>query len=134
MHHVSFDQLPTELGTGKSGLLLFGDILDLNSRQEKYKESNNLQYNTLGRWINWTIVSLTICLIFQLLFLFQNFLQNSLQKFFQIFLFFHNFTKIKSFECPKSKPATHCLNFQSIKLIHTWTIRPLVQHPLGLIP
>ena len=87
MHHVSFD-LHAELGTGKSGLLLFGDILDLNSRQEKYKESNNLQYNTLGRWINWTIVSLTICLIFQLLFLFQNFLQNSLEKFFQ-FIFYN---------------------------------------------
>ena len=45
------------------------------------------------------------------LFFFHNFLQNSLQKSFQFILY--NFTKIKikSFECPKSKPATRCFIF-----------------------
>ena len=41
-------------------------------------------------------------------------------------LFFYNFTKnkIKSFECPKSKPATHC--FFLIYENTTWTIRRLI--------
>ena len=39
---------------------------------------------------------------------FSNVLKNSLQKSFQFFFsFFYNFTKIKSLECPKSKPASH---------------------------
>ena len=46
---------------------------------------------------------------------FHDFLQNSLQKFFQFIVIFFicNYTKIKikSFECPKSKPATHCFIF-----------------------
>ena len=55
-------------------------------------------------------------------FFFHNFLQ-ILKKSFN--LFFYNFTKIKikSFECPKSKPATHC--FISIYQNNTWTIRCL---------
>ena len=56
----------------------------------------------MGRWDDCLIdqVSDVPSIIF-----FHNFLQNSLQKSFQfIYLFFHNFTKmkIKSFECPKS--------------------------------
>ena len=31
------------------------------------------------------------------------------------YYFFNNFTKIKSFECPKSKPATHCFIFNLSK-------------------
>ena len=52
---------------------------------------------------------------------FHDFLQNSLQKFFQfIFLFFYKITKIeiKSFECPKS--------IKSINKNNTWNIRLLV--------
>ena len=78
-----------------------------------YLKSDNLQYNMLGRWYN--------CLIDQLsnvpiIIFFYNFLQNSLQKSFHfIFLFFHNSTKINSFECPKSKQATHCFIFNLSK-------------------
>ena len=50
---------------------------------------DNLQYNTLGRWVAGTNDSLTKRLMFQVLFFFPDFLQNSLQKSFQfIFLFF----------------------------------------------
>ena len=69
------------------------------------QESDNLQYNTLFCWFAGTNESFTMCLVFQVLFIFHNFLQNYLQKSFQfIFLSFHKFTKmkIKSFECPKS--------------------------------
>ena len=40
-------------------------------------------------------------------------------------LFFYNFTKmkIKSFECPKSKPATHCTVLLSIYWDNAWPIR-----------
>ena len=42
-----------------------------------------------------------------------------------LFLFLYNFTeiKIKSFECPISKPATHCFIFNLPN--NTWTIRRL---------
>ena len=58
---------------------------------------------------------------------FHNFLQNSLQKSFQ--LIFYRFTKmkIKSYEFPKFKPATHLFYFQSIKIVHgpsdSWSMR-----------
>ena len=82
-------------------------------------KSDNLQYNTLGRWVDGTIVWLTKCLMFQVLFLgklFSKILSIS-------FKFFYNFTKIKlkSFQCPKSKPVLF-----SIYQNNTWTIRPLV--------
>ena len=32
-----------------------------------------------------------------------------------VFLFFYDFAQIKSFECSKSKPATHCLIFNLSK-------------------
>jgi hypothetical protein len=68
-------------------------------------KSVNLQYNTLGCWVDGPNDLVTKRLMFQVLFFFHSFLQNSLQKFFRfIFLFFYNYTeiKIKSFECPKS--------------------------------
>ena len=60
----------------------------------------NLQYNMLGRWAKRLgDQSSDVPSIF----FFHNFLQNSLQKYFQFF-FFYNFTKIKLkiFECSKS--------------------------------
>ena len=39
-----------------------------------YYKPDNLQYNTLGPWVDGTIVSSTKCLIFQVLFFFNNFL------------------------------------------------------------
>ena len=77
-------------------------------------KSNNLQCNTLGRWVNRAIVSLTKHLKFQVLFFFiitcKILCKTPL-------IFFYNFTKIeiKSFECPKSKPATHCFIFNLSK-------------------
>ena len=68
-------------------------------------KSVNLKYNTLGRLDDGTKELSTKCLMFQVLFFFLDFLQNSLQKPFQfIFLFFYKITKIKkkSFEFPKS--------------------------------
>ena len=85
----------------------------------------------MGRRVDGTIVSLTKHLIFQVLFLFLNFLQNSLQKLFQfIFLFFYNFTKIKinSFECPKS-----IRNYEKIMLgtSDAWSLRHLSHRPIA---
>ena len=65
----------------------------LRTRQQK---SDNLQYNTLGRWDDHLIdqASDVPSIIFFIISC-----QNSLQKSFQIFiLFFYNFTKIKSKE------------------------------------
>ena len=59
--------------------------------------------------------------MFQVLFFFHIFLQNSLQKLFQfIFLFFYKITKIKikSFECPKS--------IRNYEKNNAWSIRHLV--------
>ena len=58
--------------------------LDLITLIAKYK-SDNLQYDMLGRWDDGTIVSSTKRLMFQVLFFFHNFLQNSLQKPLQFF-------------------------------------------------
>merc|ERR1712016_26656 len=69
------------------------------------QKSVNLQYNTLGRLDDGTNESSTKRLMFQLLFFFHDFLQNSLQKYFQsICLFLLKNTKIKGkrFECSKS--------------------------------
>ena len=54
-------------------------------------KSDNLQYNTLDYWVAVTNNS-TNHLMFQVLFLFHNFLQNSMQKLFQIifYLIFDN--------------------------------------------
>jgi hypothetical protein len=86
------------------------------------QKSVNLQYNTLGRLDDWTKKPSSKRLMFQLLFFFHDFLQNSLQKFFQfIFLFFYKIStkiKIKSFESPKS--------IKSIKKDNPWNIRLLV--------
>ena len=54
-------------------------------------KSYKLQYGMLGRWVDGTIVSLTNRLMFRVLLFFHNFLQNSLQKSFQVI--FYNFTK-----------------------------------------
>ena len=69
----------------------------------KPEKSVNLQYDMLVCWFAWTNESSTKRLMFQVLFFFHNFLQNSLQKLFQFF-FFYRSTKIemKSFECLKS--------------------------------
>ena len=73
-------------------------------------KSDNLQYNMLGYWVNEMIVSLT-----KYYFLSQ-FLAKFFAKIFSIYFFiFYNFSKIKSFECPKSKPATHCFIFNLSK-------------------
>jgi hypothetical protein len=86
------------------------------------QKSDNLQYNMLVRWVAGTNDSSTKRLMFQVLFFFQNFLQNSLKELFQFiyFLFFHKFTKmkIKSFECPKS--------IRNYEKYNAWNIRHLV--------
>ena len=92
-----------ELGLGHYGEILTRTfrILHLQRLHAKaiyptstiYK-SVNLQYNTLGRLDDGTNESSTKRLMFQVLFFFHDFLQNSLQKSFQfIFLFFHKITK-----------------------------------------
>ena len=69
-------------------------------------KSDNLHFNTLGRWFIGTNDSSTKCLMFQVhIIFFHKFLHTSLQKSFQfIFIFFYNFTKIKikTFMYPKS--------------------------------
>jgi hypothetical protein len=49
------------------------------------QKSVNLQYNTLGRWVDGPNNSATKRLMFQVLFSIRNFLQNSLQK--SLFIF-----------------------------------------------
>ena len=57
-------------------------------------KSVNLRYIKLGRWADGTNESSTKRLMFQVLFLFHNFLQSSLQKLFKIiFIFFNNKNK-----------------------------------------
>ena len=77
--------------------MVFAQISTVN-----HQKSDNLQYNMLGCWDERLIEQASDV---PNIIIFQNFLQNSLQKLIQfIFLFFHKFTtiKIKSFECPKS--------------------------------
>ena len=60
-----------------------------NLKFDNLQKSVNLQYNTLGCLDDGTNESSNKLLMFQVLFFFHDFLQNSLQKFFQfIFLFF----------------------------------------------
>ena len=67
--------------------VLFGPFFNYVDQMIGYLKSDNLQYNTLGCWVAGTNDSSTKGLMFQVLFFFHNFLQNSLQKFFQfIFL------------------------------------------------
>ena len=80
-----------------------------------YLKSDNLQYNTLSRWVNGDDRLIDQVIWCSKYFFFHNFLQNSFQKSFQFILFFYNFTKIKSFECRKSKLATHCFIFNLSK-------------------
>ena len=70
---------------------------------------DNLQYNTLGCWVAGTIVK---HLMFQVLFFYIISCKILCKTPFNLYFYFfiHNFIemKIKSFECPKPKPATHC--------------------------
>ena len=80
-------------------------------------KSVNLQYNMLVGQADLANDLSTMCLMFQLLFLFRKSLHSSLQKHFQsIFLFLYKITKmkIKSFECPKSQRTK--INFSSLCL------------------
>ena len=75
----------------------------------------------LERWFAWTNEPATKRLIFQDLFFFHNFLQNSLQKSFQsIFLFLYDFTNIKI----KSLSAHGSLHEE--KENNVWSISHLV--------
>ena len=56
--------------------------------------------------------------------------QNCWQKFIKFFnlLFSYNFTKVKSFECPKPKPANNCFIFNLSKWYLVYeTINPATQ-------
>jgi hypothetical protein len=64
-------------------LLLLYQITSLKRVQDRKLKSVNLQYNTLGSWVNGPNDSATKRLVFQVLLFFHNFLQNSLQKSFQ---------------------------------------------------
>ena len=82
------------------------------SLHETVMKSNNLQYNTLCRCVDGTIVSLDKRLMFHVLFFFIISCKILCKN---IFILFYNFTKIKSFECPKSKPVTNCFIFNLSK-------------------
>ena len=51
------------------------DVRKCSKQQRHYLKSDNLQYNTLARWVNGTKDSSSKRLMFQALFLFHNFLQ-----------------------------------------------------------
>ena len=86
----------------------------------------------IARWLGGTNDSSTKRLMFQVLFFFRNFLQNSLQKLFQfIFLFFYNFTKTLYFHfCKfikkKFKGFLQRTLQDFINKNNTWNIRRLV--------
>ena len=89
-------------------------------------KSDNLKYITMARWLGRTNDSSTKHLMFQVLFFFLNFLQNSLKKSFQfIFLFSYNFIKMKimGFECLKSirNYEKKCMEHQTLG---RWVVRP----------
>ena len=83
------------------------------------KKSDNLQYNTLVRWADGTNDLPTKHLMFQVFSFFiiscKILCKNPFNLFFSIY--FYNFTKIKilTFECSKSKSATHCFIFNLSK-------------------
>ena len=84
-------------------------------------KSDNLQYNMLGRWVDGIIVSLTKCLIFQVLFFFMISCKILCKNPFNLFSYlFYKITKIeiKSFECLKV--------YKKYKKNNTWNIRLLV--------
>ena len=97
---------------------------------DNYK-CNNLQQNTLGRCVDGTIVSLTKCLMFQVLFFFIISCKILFKNPFN--LFSYNFTKIeiKSFELLAWTASNPLFYFQSIKIIlwpsDTWLMRQMTQ-------
>ena len=108
-------------------------------RPIRLKSVNLLEYNTLVCWFAGTNEPSTQCLMFQALFFFMISFKICCKNGFNLFLyFFYEFTKItiKSFECPKVKPANHCFIFQSIKIIlrpsDAWSIRQSTQQPCVL--
>ena len=94
--------------------ILFGLYFDYLNFILLYK-SDNRQYNTMVCWVDGKNDSLTKCLMFQVLFFFIiscKFLCKNCFNF-----FFYNFTKIKSFECPKSirnYEKKKCLEHQTL--------------------
>jgi hypothetical protein len=88
-------------------------------------KSDSLQYNTLVRWDE-----STRHLMFQVLFFFHNFLQNSLQKLFQInfSLFFYK-NENKDFECPNSITNYEKNNAWKIRRLVYESFVPLTQRP-----
>ena len=117
MHFLQFD--PKKMQWSNNSELefcinyrLYTDRNTLDDSSKLVQKSVNLQYtcNTLGCLDNGTNESSTKRLMFQVLFFFMiscKFLcKNGFNSF---FYFFYRLTKIKikSFECPKSKPATH---------------------------
>ena len=85
--------------------MIYNVKVDLTAELAELLKSVNLQYNTLGHLDDGTNEESTKRLMFQVLFIFHDFFQKCLQKYFQfILLFFLKNTKIKieSFECPKS--------------------------------
>ena len=93
---------------------IYNNIVHKSETFWDHLKSDNLQYNTLGCWVGGTIASLTKHLMFQVLFFFiiscKILCKNPFNS-----IFFYYFTKIKSSECPKSKPATHCFIFNLSK-------------------
>ena len=82
----------------------------VSENPQRCTEGRNLTIFNIICWVDGTIVGSPKCLMFQVLFFFHDFLQNYFQKSFQFIYFYFCITlqkKIKSFECPKSKPATN---------------------------
>ena len=82
--------------------------------------SNNLQCNKLSCWVDGTDHIEQASDVPSTYYFVHNFLLDSLQKSFQfIYIFFHNFTKIRimSFGCPKTQANNPLFYFQSIKII-----------------
>ena len=88
-----------------SGSLKYSSHLNTWMIKFTVLKSDNLHCYTLGCCVNWTIVSSTKHLTFQVLFSF--IISCKILYIFFFLNFFYIFTKIKikSLECPKSKPA-----------------------------
>ena len=82
---LSFADLTCQVPTGSTS-----NMANMTIIQSLHQKSVNLYYNTLGRWVAWTIVPPSDGPIFQ------QFLKNSSHNYFHYFTFFYNLKKVKS--------------------------------------
>ena len=87
-------------------------------------KSENIQYNMLGCWVDWTIISFTKRLMSKYYFFFHKILCKN------PFNFFYNFTKIKIKSLGALSPSQQTTVLFSIYQNNAWTIRRLANQTI----